>query len=132
MTMITMLRRLRRSERGQAMVETALVLPVVAVLLFGMLDAGRVFNAWIVVTNGAREGARTAAAQQAQPLVLTSIDDAMGTMTYDVTLTNVQGPSGTPVTVEVGTNVTIITPLISAFFSGSNVRVDSTSVMRLE
>lgn len=114
------------------MVETALVLPIVAMLLFGMLDAGRVLNAWIVVTNAAREGARTAAAGQPQPVVLTAVDDAMGNMTHDVTLTNVQGPSGTPVTVEVGTNITIITPLISAFFSGSNVRVDSTSIMQLE
>jgi hypothetical protein len=98
-----MLRWITRSERGQAMVETAIVLPVVVLLVFAMLDAGRVFNAALG-----------------------------GGMTYDVTLDNVQGPSGTPVTVEVGTDVTIVTPLISAFFSGSSVRIDNTAVMQLE
>jgi Flp pilus assembly protein TadG len=128
-----MLRWITRSERGQAMVETAIVLPVVVLLVFAMLDAGRVFNAWILVTNASREGARSAAARQTEAQVLTRIDAALGGgMTYDVTLDNVQGPSGTPVTVEVGTDVTIVTPLISAFFSGSSVRIDNTAVMQLE
>jgi Flp pilus assembly protein TadG len=41
-------------------VEFALVLPVLALLLFGMLDFGKAFNYWIDETHLANEGARWA------------------------------------------------------------------------
>ena len=49
-----------RSEDGVALVEFALVLPVLALLLFGMLDFGKAFNYWIDETHLANEGARWA------------------------------------------------------------------------
>jgi hypothetical protein len=49
-----------RNERGVSLVEFALVLPVLAVLLFGMLDFGKAFNYWIDATHLANEGARWA------------------------------------------------------------------------
>jgi Flp pilus assembly protein TadG len=50
-----------RSERGAAAVETAIVLPVLLFLAFGIIDLGRMMNARIQVTQAAREGARAAA-----------------------------------------------------------------------
>jgi Flp pilus assembly protein TadG len=50
-----------RSEDGLALVEFALLLPVLALLLFGMLDFGKAFNYWIDETHLANEGARFAA-----------------------------------------------------------------------
>jgi Flp pilus assembly protein TadG len=47
-------------ERGAALVEFALVLPVLAVLLFGMLEFGKLFNYWIDETHLTAEGARWA------------------------------------------------------------------------
>jgi Flp pilus assembly protein TadG len=41
-------------------VEFALILPVLALLLFGMLDFGKAFNYWIDETHLANEGARFA------------------------------------------------------------------------
>jgi Flp pilus assembly protein TadG len=51
---------LRSEERGVALVEFALVAPLLLVILFGMLDFGRVFNYWIDATHLANEGARWA------------------------------------------------------------------------
>jgi hypothetical protein len=48
-------------ERGAALAELALVLPVVLVLILGMLDFGKAFNEWIDETHLANEGARLAA-----------------------------------------------------------------------
>ena len=48
-------------EAGAALVEFALVLPILLVLLFGMLDFGKAFNYWIDQTHLANEGARWAA-----------------------------------------------------------------------
>ena len=47
-----------RSERGQSLVELALVLPLLILLLAGTVDLGRAFFSYIVITNAAQEGAR--------------------------------------------------------------------------
>jgi Flp pilus assembly protein TadG len=53
-------RRRAGSEEGVALVEFALILPVLALLLFGLLDFGKGFNYWIDETHLANEGARWA------------------------------------------------------------------------
>jgi Flp pilus assembly protein TadG len=50
--------RCRRGKLGQAIVETALLFPVLCLLVMGSTDLGRVFYYSIEVTNAAREGAR--------------------------------------------------------------------------
>src|SRR5689334_22438020 len=43
--------------RGQSLVEIALIAPILILLIVLVLDLGRVFAAWITVTNSAREAA---------------------------------------------------------------------------
>src|SRR5437016_6406269 len=50
--------RLSYFRRGQAIVETALLLPILMLLVMGSADLGRVFYYSIAVTNAAREAAR--------------------------------------------------------------------------
>src|ERR671924_1310118 len=50
-----------RSEEGVALVEFALILPILVLLLFGMLDFGKAYNYWIDETHLAAVGARYAA-----------------------------------------------------------------------
>jgi len=50
----------RRPDSGEALVEMALVLPILLVLSLGMLDFGRAFHAKSVLDQAAREGARVA------------------------------------------------------------------------
>ncbi|NUT37963.1 MAG: pilus assembly protein [Hamadaea sp.] len=61
MRLITGPRR-RRSHRdgGAAAVEFALVLPLLLLIVFGIIDFGRLLNAQIKTTEAAREGARAA------------------------------------------------------------------------
>jgi Flp pilus assembly protein TadG len=49
-----------RDQRGQAMTEFALVLPILALLIFGIIQFGIVFNNYLTVTDSARAGARAA------------------------------------------------------------------------
>jgi Flp pilus assembly protein TadG len=51
---------LGRHRRGQALVELALILPVILLLVIGMLEFARVWNLHQVMTDAAREGARRA------------------------------------------------------------------------
>jgi Flp pilus assembly protein TadG len=50
-----------RSEQGQTMTEFALVLPVLALLLFAVIQFGIVFNNYVTLTDATRAGARKAA-----------------------------------------------------------------------
>ena len=50
-----------REDAGAALVEYALILPLLLLLVFGMLDFGRAFNYWIDTTHLANEAARFAA-----------------------------------------------------------------------
>lgn len=43
--------------KGQALVELALILPLILLLILGAMDFGRMFYHKIVITNAAREGA---------------------------------------------------------------------------
>ncbi len=55
-----------RSHRGQALVEFALVLPLLVLLLVGILDVGRLVYAYHTANNAAREGGRQAIVDQTQ------------------------------------------------------------------
>jgi Flp pilus assembly protein TadG len=50
-----------RNERGAALAELALVMPVLLLLLLGMLDFGKAFREWLEEQHLANEGARLAA-----------------------------------------------------------------------
>jgi Flp pilus assembly protein TadG len=50
-----------RDTRGQAMTELAIVMPVLALVLFGVIQFGIVFNNYVTLTDAVRAGARTAA-----------------------------------------------------------------------
>ena len=55
----TFLRRLG-SERGTALLETALTIPLLLLVSVAIFEFGRAFQTWEVLTNAAREGARVA------------------------------------------------------------------------
>lgn len=50
-----------KDERGAAMVELALVLPMLVLLLVGIVEAGRAYGASVALQGAARDGARLVA-----------------------------------------------------------------------
>ena len=58
---VSSIRSLIRREDGQALPEFALVLPILAVVLFAMIAFGKAFNYWNDATHISAEGARYAA-----------------------------------------------------------------------
>lgn len=75
----------RRHDHGSAAVEFALVLPVLLLIIFGIIDFGRMLHAKIILTEAAREGARAAAIVD-ETSALARIDAVAGTL----------GPIGIP------------------------------------
>ena len=51
---------LRRNERGAALIEAAITIPIILLIAVGIFEFGRAYQTWQVLTNAAREGARQA------------------------------------------------------------------------
>ena len=49
-----------RNERGAALLEAAITLPIILLISVGIFEFGRAYQTWQVLTNAAREGARLA------------------------------------------------------------------------
>jgi Flp pilus assembly protein TadG len=49
-----------RSEKGAALIEAAITVPVILLISVGIFEFGRAYQTWQVLTNAAREGARMA------------------------------------------------------------------------
>lgn len=49
-----------KSERGAALLEAAITLPMLLLVAVGIFEFGRAYQTWQILTNAAREGARIA------------------------------------------------------------------------
>jgi len=47
-----------RSEKGAALLEAAITLPIILLISVGIFEFGRAYQTWQVLTNASREGAR--------------------------------------------------------------------------
>jgi Flp pilus assembly protein TadG len=71
------MRKLRHSEEGQALVEFALVLPLLVVLLFGVIQFGIALNNYVTLTDAVRAGAREASVSRFSPTPGVEAEDAV-------------------------------------------------------
>lgn len=123
---------------GQALVEFALVFPIVILLLVGMLEFGLVFNAYLSINNASREGAREASLGGSDSEIVSSVADASPTLS--LTAANVSiSPSGTrvkgdSVTVTVTHEHQVIIPLIGTLVGNAdgNIPLEAQTTMRVE
>ena len=52
--------RFMKNQRGSALIETAITIPIVLLVSIAVFEFGRAYQTWQVLTNAAREGARVA------------------------------------------------------------------------
>ncbi len=143
----------RPRSRGQALVELALILPVMLVLFASALDLGRLFYSQITIANAAKEGALEASRHptsfdNTKPCDATTnrviclvINEAKGSFysitPADVSLTCSPSPCpsvpvvGNTVTVKVTGKFTLITPLLASFLGGQTINISSSAVAYL-
>ena len=136
-----------KKRRGAAAVEFALVAPVFFLLIFGMIEFGRMVMVQQVITNASREGARIAVLDgsqrvgtEANPGVLDSIqryldgariDSDSATITIDPYTPSDAG-YGEPVTVTVAIPFSEVSWLPSPILLGGDTELTATTVMRRE
>ena len=64
--------RLRRDQRGTALIEMAFTLPLLLLISIGIIEFGRAFQTWQVLTNAARSAARVAVLPRYTDAMVTS------------------------------------------------------------
>jgi Flp pilus assembly protein TadG len=86
-----------RNQQGQTMTEFALVLPVLALILFAVIQFGIVFNNYITLTDATRAGARKAAVSRQDPNRNSAVMSAVRSSASDLTSSklSVSPPSST-------------------------------------
>ena len=87
------LRRFFGDKRGQSLVEFGLLLPILVLLVLGTIDFGRVYFAYVSVTNGARNGADYAASHCSLSCDEDGIRNAVVADTSDLPNTSPTNPS---------------------------------------
>lgn len=143
-----MIQSLRSSERGQALIELALALPILLLVLMGIVEFGRIFHANIVVEQAARAGSRVATVNSSLAAIQSAVLNAGGSVSIDpakvkiyycptpeCTSTKTSGiQRGDSAVVEVAYEIELITPIIRPFLASSDGKyeVKSRMVMRVE
>ncbi|NMD70118.1 pilus assembly protein [Bacillus sp. DNRA2] len=129
-------RRLAHSEAGQATVELALSLLVLLLIVFAIIDFGRIFQAYLTTEHATREGARLASLGATDTEITTAtktaaqVDEA-AKLTVTVTPQQDLRKRGTYVTVATSYPVTISVPLMEMILPNP-FTVKSKTVMRVE
>ena len=114
----------RRSDRGAAAVEFALVIPILLLLVFGGVEFARLYNEQISLTNAARAAVRTMAIGNSQGPAVTAAIQAAPSLNPSLAAGNVSfspaacptsgGTSITTMTVTVSYQATLLTGLFGA------------------
>jgi Flp pilus assembly protein TadG len=128
----------RKNRRGAAVVEFAIVAPVFFLLVFGMIEYGRMVMVQQVLTNASREGARYAVIQSTNDTtaVQTKVRDYLTSARLNAAASTVtvdwpaSGSDATTVTVSIPFGQ--VSWLPSPMFLSSTTPLEATSVMRRE
>lgn len=140
-----LLRRFRRDQSGQALIEFALVMPLLLLFLVGIIEFGRGWNNQQVITDAAREAARRCVISDAtvtetdvknvakSAMAAAGIDPAPP-VKVDVTGFARPNPTGEPCTIyiELPYTFTFLAPLMKWTTGQRTVKLTSTFTMRNE
>lgn len=113
-----------------------MIMPLLALLLLGAIEFGRIFSAGLIVTHSAREGARVGAIGATDTSIISRVQNTAAGLDPAILIVGITpGLSGrergTDITVRVDYPVTVITPLMAAI-TGGVVTVHGESTMRVE
>lgn len=134
--MLLFIRNYIKNNRGQAVVEFALVFPWMVLLLAGIIEFGITINHYMVLSEAAREGARVAALGADDAAVTTTVKAAISPQSIDkayvtVKINPVTRIRGSSVTVTVSYPLKTLTKIMNVFFTQVPL-VESSATMRVE
>jgi Flp pilus assembly protein TadG len=135
-------RKTRKTEKGQSLVEFALVIPLLLLLVIGIFEFGRAWMTKNVMTGAAREAARMAAVSPPTGMDNTAWNLAISARANTIltsagvapaTITVIHAPETfDPSVYNVTATVIYTFPVLTGFIPDLNVTLSSTTTMRRE
>lgn len=123
-----------KSEKGQSLVEFALILPVLMLLICGITDFGRIFHSYLTIDHAGREAARAASIGKDNTFIKnTAVNDAASIgLTTDQVDINPSGTrsAGTDANITITYPITFMTPVIGNLIGP--LTLTDTTTMRVE
>lgn len=108
-----------KQERGAVAVEFALLVPILIMMLLGIMEFGRAYNAQASLTNAAREGVRSMAINKDQDIAEAAAKNAASHLDpaiLDFDFSPADGcPAATQVTLTINYNLSTITGIAGPF-----------------
>ncbi len=132
-----MRRILKKRSKGQALIEFALVLPLLLLLVMGIIDFGLIMQQYLTLQHGVREGARMASVGATDSAVTSRVEEILSTRwsSDEVTVSVAKTNKGTyeESVVTVNAPVAFLTPL-GSFVEGlvPNWQAQAAAAFRVE
>ena len=126
---------MKLNKKGQSLVETALILPVIILLLMGMFEFSRIFGSYLLITYTGRESARMAAVGKSDEAIIQNVHEKSGLLDLEnlqITIdpTGVR-KSGEDVGVKLRYKIVIYAPVMESILPNP-FYVESNTYMRVE
>lgn len=119
-------------QTGQAMVELALIVPLICLLILAIVDFGRIYSTQLVLNHAVRSGARAAAVLDITTYnTNTLIKNQIGSVVnndaqfisvdtvHNLTVTGLPWSTGTNITVDATYSVPLTAPIVTQIYGGS-------------
>lgn len=125
-----------KNKKGQAMVEIAIIIPILIIILMTIFEFGRIFNTYLIMTHASREGARSAALGCNDTEVSQAVNNSVAyldasNLTISITPTKSSRTRGSNVTVNLKYDLDIIVPVIDKILPDP-FNIESQTSMRVE
>lgn len=128
-----------KSESGQALVEFALVLPLLILIICGIIDFGWIFGNQLLLSNACKEATRVCAINSdltqneltAKAEQIVSEQEGALYSNGKINVSVIKNTTAEEVTVTANCNLNTLTPVFSTIFGPTYV-ISSTTIMRME
>jgi len=134
-----------KKENGQAMVEFALVLPILLLVFAGIIDFGWIFHNQLVANNASREAARyvaihyyvdlnsdEAARLKSNEIIVDYVGSSFSGISVSITKSPDDTITGEKVRVHFTGNVKVLTPLLDTILGSDVFPLEAECTMRVE
>ncbi|MFZ5352202.1 MAG: TadE/TadG family type IV pilus assembly protein [Bacillota bacterium] len=127
---------MKLNKKGQSVVETAIILPIILLLLMGMFEISRIFGSYLLINYVSRESARMAAVGRTDDEIVQSIYDKSALLNLE----NVQiiiepeessRRTGDNVNVLIKYRLTIYAPIVQSLIPNP-FNMEANTIMRVE
>ena len=125
-----------KNNKGQAMIEMAIILPILLLLVLGIFDFGRILYSQILLEKNARYAARVGIVKNSDSEIMQAINESssgLDSSRLNIVIDPSQSArsSGDSLRVKLDYDIDIFTPLMSNII-GSPVNISGEATMRVE